>query len=620
MARGVRDVFFFTLSSESVAETPELIEGASDAYDEKEHGRREKYSGPSGGWLSLFTSNEETLVEGSDGPRFGHESSVSGAPRVDAGAGDSVRGSDHPARSDLDTRYALNRDDSSSLPRGKISEVFVKRPGELEHVDSRSNQGVRSYTGSEDAEVIRNDSLYHPFNSVLGVVGNHEVWGYDGDQLDAVSRGGVRMPLISTFEPADAQIKAGPLYLEFIYAGAGVLYSDYTGDRKFPSGQEDGWMSILELGMRGSLKISDQFSVTLATRLVYLPGINQIGFALNDGVGLALDLRLSYEFYLGTWNFLLYDYFRVYTPSYFLGMGEQALQRSGRYSFGVNARESRTNNYFDGGFVYFVNTVGIRGKTPFLKEGWDLVLRASHSNFWTGFEIEDPGVRDRFGFRIGANGTSIPFSPYVSYDATSFDRYQSIYNTAYIGGRGRLTDNVEINARMGYLWSVNRKPERQSPLWRLGLTHQISPDTWHSLWGGQTFESSDVTNETALIEYLRYQINHQFSSRLWAYAYAQFGKQEDLVIGTPVTDREVYGGRLNYLLYDATRFSGAVRYEKVSSERLSAIVRRRWIYRASVEQQLYSKTTMKFYYQFENLEGISNFDEHVLSLTLRRYF
>ena len=569
----------------------------------------------SGGWWAAARSGRMQSVENSEEDGFFSDvSPYSVAPiatddiSVDREVG--------LTPSDWDGRYTPSQEDLEYLRKYGYSE----RPREDLYEDVATQTDSVLFPPEDREEVDEYDSLYQPINRVLGVFDSHEIWAAERDRLRAVATGYMHLPFVSTFEPSDAHIKAGPLYLEFLYAGVGVLYSDFEGDRVFPEGQEDGWMSMLELGLRGSLRITDQFSITLSTRLVYLPGVNRFGFALDDGSGIGGSFLIDYQFYWGTWDFLVYDHFRAYTPSYFLGLGEQARERSGRYSFGINSRGRRSNNYFNDGFVYFVNTIGGRASTPFLRENWDLLLQADHSDYWTGFNFEYPRVRDHFGVRLGYDGMIIPFSPYVSYDVYSFDRMRSFYNTAYIGGRGRLTRNVDFNARAGYLWTTNREPERKSPLWRVGLTHQINENTWHSLWAGQTFRSSDVTNETALAEYIRYQINHQFSSRLWGFAYAQFGRQEDLVLGTPVTDREIYGGRLDYQLFDYTRISGSGFYEKQSSERRPDIVQRRWIYRASVEQQIYWRTTARFYYQFENLEGRSNFDEHVLSLTLRRYF
>ncbi|MCF6312329.1 MAG: hypothetical protein L3J39_07740 [Verrucomicrobiales bacterium] len=477
--------------------------------------------------------------------------------------------------------------------------------------------GIELNSLYNEGESVRYDSLYRPRNSILG---RHDLWVVDGDRIDLTARGNLNLPFVSSFEPGQAHIKAGPLYLEFIHVGVGILYSDYNGVREFPEGQEDGWLSVVELALRGSARITDQFHISLATRIVYLPGENRFGLALNDGGGLGTSFQLNCEFQRDTWNFLIYNDFRGYTSAFLLGLGETTIQRAGRYTFGLRVRDRRSNNYFDDEDIFFVNTLGAVADTPFLWQNWRLRLQADHSDYWRTLDFDYRGPRDHLSAWMGYEGSEIPFAPYVSYDVSSFDRFKSLYNTAYIGGRGRLTQNLWFDGRAGKLWTTNRNRNRNSPLWRAGLIHDISENTQHSLWGGQTFAMSDVTNETALAEYIRYQINHQFSTRLWGYAYAQFSRQEDIAVGSPVNNRETYGARLDYQLFDYSRLSGTFFHQKRSLNNAKGIERKRWLYRIQWEQQVYFRTTARLYYQFENQEGGSNFDERVLYLSARRYF
>jgi hypothetical protein len=561
----------------------------------------------SGGWLGAMASGLPPASGGNQAPR--RESGGNFAPTKEAG---------------LDT-VVPDDEEGVAVRRSEGGEDIIlptreggQGPGGVD-ASGDSNDPANQGPGAEPS--LFPDTAYTPVNRVLDVFDTYDA-GYQGDQLQAVATGSVGLPFITeAFDPDFADVKAGPVYLDFQYVGAGILYSSVNGDLVFPEGQEPGWLTMLELGMRGYVRLTDQFYLTLQTRLVYLPELNRFGFALGDESGLGMSFRLNYEFEWGTWDFLLYDQFTGYPPySLLSSMGATAQQSAGRYTFGLTARDRRTNGFDELSEVYFVNTVGVEATTPFMWEDWRLWLGVDHSDYWRTFGLDYEGTRDHLGARLAYGGTEIPFAPYATYDVYSNDRMKSLYHTAYIGGGGRLTENVRFDGRVGQLWTTNRNPSRTSSLWELGLTHAISEDTWHSLWAGQTFEVDDFTNDTRLVEYIRYQINHVFSSRLDGYAFAQFSRDEDLAIEGLLTNRELYGAGLNYRMFDYSRISGLVYYEKESFDRDSAIEETRLIYRAEWEQRIGLRSTARFYYQFEKDEGRSNFDEHVLSLTVRRYF
>lgn len=567
----------------------------------------------SGGWLSAmassFSTNETEVNQQSVSPGGGNQK-----PVKETGPDSAVPSNEEEIRV-----QAIDGGEEIYLPSREVDQNAVGT------VDSDGSvELVNRDLGLEPT--LFPDSYYDPVNNAFDFFGTYEA-GVVGDRFSALATGTIGLPLFRKGEVNidNADIKLGPVYIDFLYAGVGVLYSEFNGDQVFPEGQEPGFLSMFEFGFTTYVTITDQFYISMETRLIYLPQENRFGFALGSGVnaGLGFSFELAYEFEWGTWDFLLYDTFIGY-PRWNLfsgtGFGETARQRAGRYEFGLNARipgDNGANDIYD---AYFVNTIGASATTPFLWQDWRLWLYLDHSDFWRTFDFLYDGSRDHFGVRFGYTGTEIPFAPYATYDVFSTDNLKSLYHTAYIGGRGRVTQNLYVNGRVGQLWSTNRDPDRKSILWELGLNHYISEDTNHSLYTGQTFEVSDFSNDTRLVEYIRYQINHRFSSRLSGFAFAQFSRDVYLDRGDFETNRQLYGARMIYGLIDYGRLMGSVFYETENSSNNSDFDRTSFIIRGEWDRRLGLRSTARLYYQFEKEEGRFNFDEHVLSLSLRRYF
>lgn len=491
---------------------------------------------------------------------------------------------------------------------------------------------VRSLTATglfpyEDPDVSfyeRYPGIFRPIDRGLGMFTTHEGLVLEGERFDQFSIGlDSNMPMFTRmYDPNRAHIKAGPLFFDLMSLGGGILYSDYDGPEVFAPGEEDGWLSFLELQMRVALRISDSLFINASARLIYLPGTNEVGLLPGIGFGPHGVAFINYQAEWGEWDIRLYDEFRGYIGGDLFYI-DDAYERRGRYSFGF-PDTTTDRDFFDGDYVTWANQIGVEASRP-IGYDWRLWLEADHSDYWRDYHFTDHTHREHIGALLGYNGSVIPFAPYFRYDGDSTDHFDSMYHRVYVGGRGRLTENVRIDGRTGYLWSQGRDPDQDSWLWDLGLTHDISERAWHSIRGGQDYFTDDFSDESALANYLRYDFNYRFTRELYGTAFAQWSEDEILSDSSRgfkrlrvggEQDRELYGARLSFRPGRYTLVTTGAAFERTHFTETDGVLERD-IYHARLSQQISSRVNLWFRYQFEDT---TLFDEHLYSAGIRRYF
>ena len=469
----------------------------------------------------------------------------------------------------------------------------------------------------------RHDAFFGPLDNTLRhLTANESVLVGGNSQLEHFSYAvDADWPIFFRgYDPNRAHVKAGPIYLDVVSAGAGVIYSDYrseNGRDPFPDGEDDGWLSYLDLTVRAYVRITDRFYLAAAATFFYLPGENEFGVRVANGAGPATLAYLNFEDEWGLWDVRGYDRFSAYLGGdIYAEATDPAYERAGRYSFGFDDVDNRTSPYFDSDSVAFVNEFGAQASRP-VGYDWRSHFQMDRRDFWRSYDFDDHSERYHAGVLMGYEGSRLPFSPYAAYDGYSDDEFDSLYHTAYVGGRGRITDNLRIDGRGGYLWSTGVDPDTESWLWNAGITHDISEDTVHSLRGGQDFFASDFSDDFTVSEFIRYDIGHQLAETLYVSGFAQLSEDEGLTDSAFTGHREVYGGLLTFLPRGHTRVQAGATVER-RREEPADIVQERHLYFLSVDQQIATRTTLDFRYQFEDLQGV--FDEHFFRLGLTRYF
>lgn len=475
------------------------------------------------------------------------------------------------------------------------------------------SMGLYAYEDPDVDFYDEHSDFFRPLDRALGFFTPHEglVWG--SEQLDSWSFAlDGSIPIFTRgFEPDKAHVKAGPLYMDLMSLGGGVLYSDYSGKENFREGEEDGWLSFLEVQARMMIRISENIYLTAGGRLIFLPGNGKLAFRLGDEFGPTAIARLNYQARLGQWDILFYDSLRSRNGADLLA-DSGAIDRAGRYQFGFMDTD-RGRDVFQGDRFYLLNQVGLNASRPI--EDWRLWLEANHQDRWQSYDFENHGTREHGSAMLTYEGSKLPFSPYLLYEVDSGDKFETFRHRFYIGGNGRLTENIRLDGRAGYMWTQNAVPDREWIIWNLGITHDITERTRHGLRVGRDYVSDDFTGDTAVAEYVRYNIGHQISETLHARAYAQWSSDEHLNRPEFTGDREMYGGSLSYRPGGYTDVTVGGYFERWDTSEED--VNERLLYFARVSQRIASRTTLWFRYQFEDYE---TFDEHLYMTGVRKYF
>jgi len=319
---------------------------------------------------------------------------------------------------------------------------------------------------------------------------------------------------------------------------------------------------------------------------------------------------LNYQARLGQWDVLLYDDLRSRYGSDLFDSG--AIDRAGRYHFGFMDTH-RGQDMFEGDGFYIVNEAGVNASRPL--DDWRLWLDANRQDRWLGYDFEDHAARYRASAMLNYEGSRLPFSPYLHYIVDSPEELDTFHHRVYIGGRGRLTENIMLDGRVGYMWTQNRNPDRDWVVWNMGVTHDISERTRHGVRVGQDYVSDDFTGDEAVADFVRYDIGHRVSSTIYARAYAQWSDTEHLARPEYSGEREAYGGSVSYRPGSYTDVTLGGYFERWHTT--DEDVNERLLYYARVSHRIASRTTVWFRYQFEDYE---TFDENVYSAGIRKYF
>jgi len=518
-------------------------------------------------------------------------------------------------------------------PRGRVRSGGAFAPGAVtglgpgpasyQSMDFRSIgfTGIYPYENPDETFYDRHNYVFGPLDRALGVIGPHDAIVVENDRLQNFSGsldGGFPV-FTNRYNPDKAHFKAGPFYLDILSIGAGVLYSDYTpakGFSPFPEGEEDGWLGYIDLDVRALLQVTNNFYLSAATRLMYLPGSNRVAWQLGYGSQPFMQFRLNYEDSFGPWDLLVYNEFRGQLGvDIWNEVGSGAEERAGRYYFGIPVVQNNRYSFFDDGAVVFLNQAGARA-TRALGNDWRWWLRGDRTDFWQGWDFKNHTGRNHWGTTVGYEGARLPFAPYASYDGYHFEELGSVYHHARLGGRGRLTENLSINAEGGYLWTNSQDPDQDQFTWRVGLNHDLSERTRHGISGGQYFFVNDLYPEAAVSDFISYNINHRVTENLQARLYAQWADEEYLGRDGVRRKRDMYGGYLNFRPGMFTNVQGGAYYQE-TRETDGDFTDDRWVYYGMVTQRVFSRLSIWFRYQFDESDF---YDEHLYATGVRRYF
>jgi hypothetical protein len=486
--------------------------------------------------------------------------------------------------------------------------------------------GIFPYEDPQPNFYQRNPGIFKPLDYSLGWLTPNDALTREIDPLDNTSltldaRAGI---LTRQFSPELAMLKAGPLYFDLLWVGAGITWSDFAGNRDFDRivGERngDGAIAYIDLGIRGLVRFTDTLYLSVVGNLMYLPFENEVALRLGNGQDSGLTARLNYAETIGDWNVLAYNEFLGRPGLNWYGQGTvDAADRAGRYFYGFQTR-GPANEFYNENFVFFSNRMGLSANRLVFDNQWRLFLAVDHTDYWRSFNFDDHSKREHAGISLGYEGTIIPFAPRISYDVYSMDGFDSMWHRAYLDLTGRVTENISWSSRVGYSITTGSNNELDQFLWQIGLDHNITKNTRQWIRIGEGIFDNEVNAESLTSRFLSWGLGQRLGSKLYFETFVQLADSETIVPTMEMRERLSSGVTLRYQPLDFTQISASALYENIDPGS-PAQDSDRWMYRSEIIQQLGLRLTGQLYYQYEvNDAEFRAFQEHVVGMTLKRYF
>jgi hypothetical protein len=507
---------------------------------------------------------------------------------------------------------------------GRAGDYMRSFGGGLGGPDSpyQTASGIFPYDSTYGGVYSQHPEIFRPINQTLGFFGPNQALSIEGQRFQntSASLDGNLLPFFTrAYEPDRAHVRLGPFSADLLYLGAGALYSNYNGPRQFPEGREDGLISYIDFGVRAVAQITDQFYLALGTSLVYLPETNKLGFLVSNRSGPGLSLTLDHHATVNGWDYRVFDFLSggYRSLQYFENFENDAWETAGRYSFGLRNQlnDRGTNSLFDDRSVYFSNLLGASASS-LITPAWRTTFSATHTDFWQTFDFDGAGSRERLGALLGYEGAALPLAPFFSYDLYSIDGFDSLINQASAGLRGKIAENLTLSASTGFLWTAEMPVDRESSLWRINLTHDLSERTVQSVGLGKSFFTNDFANEYALASFVNYRISHRLTNRLYGTTFLQHNKADPLTAEPTEIISDTVGIRMSFRPLNYTELFATTAWQQTQHSPQD-VERHRSIYQVGVNQRILSRLTAGLLAQYEETDF---FDEYLYRLTIRRYF
>ena len=477
-----------------------------------------------------------------------------------------------------------------------------------------STTGIWKYDDPTENFFEKHSEFFKPLDSALGFFSPRESITIESDDSSDLNFSlDPGLPFTRQFNPDLAHLKAGPFHFDLLTVSSKALYSDYESDIR-ELNHEDGLLSIIELTGRAYARLTDDLYLSFAGTLYYLPGDDKWGVDLG---GRARSYaRLNWNRKVSVWDIHLYDEFKVLHRSNDMldPMEVDEIERAGRYRLG-RVDNSRVNGYFDANGLIYSNVIALQAMRP-LGSYWSFWSKLDHADFWQTSQFVDHYTRDRAQLMLSHEGDNLSFPPFVTYDVGTRDEFETFQQQAWLGAKGRFTENLRGTTRAGYYWDSGTpgSRNRESILYEGGLTHEINSSTRHSLYSGLIYDD-DIYGDDGLYNYTRYTLSHSFSPRLTTRAFCGIQNRQD----DQDLDRWNMGLHISANITDYINLTLLARYENTTHSSMSDWDR--WVYRTGLRYRLMSRLHLEINYQYEDLNRQNaGFSEHFFYAGLTKSF
>lgn len=447
--------------------------------------------------------------------------------------------------------------------------------------------------------------------------------------------------------------RAGPFAIDEIYAGAGLMYSEYSGQPIYGApmspgmSDDDNWAAVIWAQVRATVYMTDRFALSFTPAIYYLPLQGDVGWSLGfPFLGMAgitqPNALLTTGFKIPvneTIQFVMMDQFQVFhpqlslmrnSPSYWANLGDTSpMDIAGRYRFGgfgpyeIDARGNDSfalnDRFMDADQVLLMNraTFSLMGR-----HGSEIYTQLFYDrlDYWDhNFDAHQSWQSG--GFQIVQQGPS--FTPYARYEFTAGDHWQTNYHYGVVGFQKKVSPDLVGYAEGGWLWSsIERVGSSDSWVALAGIRHRLGPYTWHGVDGGR----APIANfrNRYLATYGQYYITQTLGANSQFILFVQKADL-DVLGGGGALERDFLsvGGILNVNLSPKSVVNATVSYEDSDADTIGRSWDM-WTYRVSYMRRLGASMNATCFYQYQHAASSTSMDddfsEHLLYMGVVKHF
>ncbi len=450
----------------------------------------------------------------------------------------------------------------------------------------------------------------------------------------------LRFPLLERgFEPKDADLKLGPLFLKLRALTAGILFSDNIHHSN--ENRESDVIGIVRLGITAIVQLTEGLHVAVTGNLVWLPFENKFGiagFGLFAPYDIALDgspllhSQVTWETKIGAWDVVFSDDFTIDaaritagdrdTLDIFEGGQFNEVDRAGRYAFRAPGRNSDSHHRniddnTEAEILYYSNKIGVEAER-LLPGPVRLRVGAYHENLWYNQGNRGlPRLRDVVNASIYSERENQRFKPFAAYRGVHTDQIDGFRHEIRLGINGPITDQLFLHADVGLFHQDDNGTNRF--LYGLQLRHIAGPYTTETLTLRRHY--NDLSNE--LRDDAIYHIEQVLGPKIRAAAFVSYSEVADL--SDDGYDRTEWRTGVRFTLDPGPRttiqLSGLYTDRRYNSDDLGH--HETYTARLHLTYRFTDTLVARLLYQYQTRDSSrerDNFDENLVFLTVTKYF
>jgi hypothetical protein len=446
-------------------------------------------------------------------------------------------------------------------------------------------------------------------------------------------------------DPNRLSIHLGPLVVDNIYAGYGLIYNDIYG-YNFPNrtsyARDDTIGQMVWVSARTSMILGDSIGITVTPMAYWLPNTGRVGWGIpgpfgammmGAGMGGQALAQITWAKAIGRWKLALYDQFTpngaAYNVGQIAGQGSYQLgdltpiDRVGRYSLGYGAA-SAIDNYDptlssmrgqDPSWnMSFFNIAGFNAYCAHTETLQSMYYINRFDSWDNDFNKLLATINGGAAVRAGDGSQGV----YAVYNFSSADPFNIYIHSASVGAYKMLGPAIRVYGEAGYYWISGIPNGPNGAVGLVGLRQQLGESTYHAFEAGRSvFRPGNLT--PGIQDYAQYNVGHQLGSRSVIFGYAGlFSRKQDFVIENDLVFKYAgvtfRGGITDRLFCLASALYEAVENESSSFDSNSRI------YITGLDYLLSDTIMGNCFYQYQDTRGTQDFTEHSLFLGLTKQF